>query len=134
MNLRIENLILLIVAVLWYSESVQTLINIVIVASLAYIMNTYVFTMARVEGRSMFPTYRHGQYVLVAKFAIIDDGDVIVFKLPTEEHTFVKRVDHMVEDEYYVLGDNTNNSKDSRHYGLIKKEYIIGRVVDFNNL
>ena len=128
MSSRIENPILLIVAVLWYSESVQTLINIAIVASLAYVMNTYVFTMARVEGRSMLPTYRHGQYVIVLRFAEIDDGDIVVFKLPTEEHYFVKRVDHMVGNEYYVLGDNADNSKDSRHYGLVSKEYIIGRV------
>lgn len=34
------------------------------------------------------------------------------------------------EDEYFVLGDNRNNSEDSRYanIGNIKKEYIIGKV------
>jgi len=31
-------------------------------------------------------------------------------------------------DEYYVLGDNRNGSKDSRSFGAVKKSFIIGRV------
>lgn len=32
-------------------------------------------------------------------------------------------------DEYFVLGDNTANSKDSRHFGSVPKENIVGRVL-----
>ncbi len=31
-------------------------------------------------------------------------------------------------DEYYVLGDNRNGSKDSRSFGPVKKSFFIGRV------
>ena len=36
----------------------------------------------------------------------------------------------LAEDEYFVLGDNRNNSEDSRYanIGNIKKEYIIGKA------
>jgi len=33
------------------------------------------------------------------------------------------------DDEYYVLGDNRNYSKDSRSFGPVKKSFIIGRVM-----
>ena len=35
----------------------------------------------------------------------------------------------LAEKEYFVLGDNRNNSRDSRVFGPIKEEQIIGKVV-----
>ncbi len=32
------------------------------------------------------------------------------------------------DDEYYVLGDNRESSKDSRYFGPLKREFIIGRT------
>ncbi|MFY0080184.1 signal peptidase I, partial [Acinetobacter baumannii] len=32
------------------------------------------------------------------------------------------------EGEYLMLGDNRDNSKDSRYIGLVKRELITGRV------
>jgi len=34
----------------------------------------------------------------------------------------------LAESEYFVLGDNRNNSYDSRRFGPLKEKYIIGKV------
>ena len=33
------------------------------------------------------------------------------------------------KDMYFVLGDNRTNSNDSREFGLVKKDEIIGKIV-----
>lgn len=37
---------------------------------------------------------------------------------------------HLAEDEYFCLGDNRNNSEDSRFssIGMVKKKHVIGKV------
>jgi signal peptidase I len=66
----------------------------------------------------------------------IIEGRVYVNDIPLQDdyvpNEFRSHDDYgpkVVEDGYYfVMGDHRNNSSDSRHWGLVPKKYIIGKV------
>ncbi|KAB3533093.1 signal peptidase I [Alkaliphilus serpentinus] len=142
---------------------------------LALVIENYLFSFAVVQGKSMEPTIKQHDRLLVLKHAVfkdhLEEGDIIVFHPPgTNKELFVKRVvakekdSYAVEgvevfvndeklgesyvadmgyldrsynylegtvpkDSFYVLGDNRNDSNDSRTFGYIKQEQIVGKVV-----
>jgi len=66
----------------------------------------------------------------------ITDGRVFVNDLPVDD-SFVPSEYRSHDDwgpqtipegYYFVMGDHRNNSSDSRHWGMVPKKYIIGRV------
>ena len=74
-----------------------------------------------------------GDTVQIKDGAVYVNGELYTEKIEVAamEETGIAR-DKVVlgEDEYFVLGDNRNNSEDSRYanIGNIKKEYIIGKA------
>ncbi len=97
-----------------------------------------------VHGSSMVPSFQNGDYLIVDEISYQlrqpERGEVIVFRYPKDpSQFFIKRVaglpgdkinnTTLSSDEYYVLGDNTTASSDSRFWGPVKSNLIIGRVI-----
>jgi nickel-type superoxide dismutase maturation protease len=79
----------------------------------------------------MSPILNDGDVVLVDREANIEVGDIVVAKHPVEQNSeLIKRVERINErGHYFLVGDNLDDSDDSRHFGAVSKEYIKGKVV-----
>lgn len=78
----------------------------------------------------MSPAYRAGDWVLVHRTRRVRPGDVIAAPDPRDpQRLLVKRITATVPGGWYVEGDNAGASTDSRHFGPIRCDAVIGRVV-----
>ena len=84
----------------------------------------------------MYPTYRNGTRVLVNLDVYLNQtpvpNDVILAKHPFKTGVYiVKRVSHITDDGRYLgLGDNSFSSSDSRGFGALRLENILGKIVE----
>lgn len=96
-----------------------------------------------VIGPSMKPTLSEYSIHILVPIQDPEIGDIVAFRRPAQKDSYIKRivagpgdtVDHwgtsltLEPGEYYVLGDNRENSRDSRSFGPIDGDTIWGRLV-----
>lgn len=81
-----------------------------------------------ISGHSMVPVLPPGTYVWATPwFSQLKAGDVVVFFHNGKEK--IKRISDLRDNEMYVLGDHTESSTDSRHFGWIPKDSVRGKVI-----
>lgn len=153
-------------------EWIKTIIG----AILIYLFLSIFFLSIKVDGRSMLPTFQHGDFLMATRNYLHSDyelGDVIIFNDDNLGKALIKRVIGVPGDEvkieagevyvngqklwepyinnppletlqvtvpegqYFVMGDNRQDSLDSRFelVGFIPKSDILGKafVEFFNN-
>ncbi|MFI5753811.1 nickel-type superoxide dismutase maturation protease [Streptomyces sp. NPDC051569] len=85
--------------------------------------------IAEVMGPSMYPTLKHGDQLLVHYGAPVRAGDVAVLKHPLQQDLLiVKRLMERRDGGWWVLGDNPGAEGDSRVFGAVPEELLLGRV------
>ncbi|MGD8373579.1 MAG: S26 family signal peptidase [Candidatus Woesebacteria bacterium] len=85
------------------------------------------FAVRRIVGASMLPSFKPGRLVLALRCKNPKIGDVVIAKI--NEREVIKRVFSYNKSGYFLLGDNILHSTDSRKYGFVPANKIIGRVI-----
>lgn len=87
----------------------------------------------KIRDRSMEPNFKEGDYILVNRLAYVfgrpSKGDVVVVRHPKEKHLMLKRISLATRGKCFVVGDNEGHSADSRHFGAIDNNLVLGKVL-----
>ena len=88
-----------------------------------------------VNGNSMVPTLHPGQDILSFNWAYFGKkpkvGDVVVVNVNGRE--IVKRIQKLDDRHIFVTGDNLEESTDSRDFGEVDMDQILGKVIYGSN-
>jgi len=78
----------------------------------------------------MEPTLKSGEWWLVRKTKRVKPGQVVAFWEPGRiDLLAVKRIDRAVPGGWWVLGDNSDSSTDSRGFGAVEPTAVVGRLI-----
>ncbi len=103
-----------------------------------------------IANSSMEPSINKGEWVLAVRYYDFlkqpKEGDIVFFKSLSSSEKSIKRVyaepgtkvdlfaswqvfdGQLMQQHYFLLGDNKKNSVDSRHYGPVHRNQIVGKV------
>jgi signal peptidase I len=126
-------------------ENTAVILAILSALGVALVLKLFFFDFMVTEGESMSPAIRSGRVLIVnrlayglrpplrkaylCRWALPDEGNIVVFYTPSGDLA-VKRCAFVLNDgRFLALGDNSLESYDSRAYGPVPLDNILGRVI-----
>ena len=86
----------------------------------------------KISGHSMEPFIKDNDKILISNiFYLLNNprvNDVIVF-YDKNKKIKLKKILKIKNEKYFVGGDNKNDSLDSRSFGYIQREQILGKYI-----
>ena len=83
-----------------------------------------------VSGESMQPTLAPGDRLVVVPTTRLRPGQVVALADPRGSgRLMVKRIGALHEGRVELRGDNPTASTDSRHFGLVARDQVVGTVL-----
>ena len=115
------------------------ILSVVIILVVLLFTFLFFFPVVQICGYSMFPTLMDGEFYLGRRVFRKDKckfGEIYVFRPPyddREERYIIKRLSGIKCEgdkvQYYFLGDNSNDSYDSRYYGYVDSSNVVAHIV-----
>lgn len=91
-------------------------------------MSFFPFSRFIVSGKSMYPNLKPRESVITLNWFIdLKPGDLVVVKINNK--LMIKRIKSVKGKRLYLIGDNKKESTDSRHFGKVDKDSVVGKVV-----
>lgn len=102
----------------------------IICAFLIYLC--FVFRVTVVQGYSMQPTLENGSVLICNTLATPQVGDIVVIRpfVAVGDQFIIKRITDIQDNKIFVQGDNRENSYDSRSFGWLDMNQVLGVVID----
>ena len=95
----------------------------------------FFFPVVQICGYSMFPTLNDQEIYFGRRIfnkSKCKVGNIYVYRPPyeSEEEKFViKRLAEIKDGKYFFLGDNPNDSYDSRYYGYVDSKNVVAQLL-----
>lgn len=109
--------------------------TVVLVICLITIFAIYLFPIVNICGYSMFPTLTDGEFYFskrVFRKKKCEIGKIYVYRPPyedDEEKFVIKRLADIKDGKYFFLGDNADDSYDSRYYGYVDSKNVVAQLL-----
>lgn len=95
----------------------------------------FFFPVIQICGYSMFPTLTDRETYFGRRIFRKDKcevGNIYVYRPPydsDEEKFVIKRLADIKDGKYYFLGDNPDDSYDSRYYGYVDSKNVVAQLL-----